>query len=86
MAAELTPEQAGTLAQAVLRALVREHQLLEAVAPLDELLDGHELEPVGHQLGRHLGAVRHDLQRLGQAFAPVVAPAAAGAQPPDTGG
>lgn len=78
----MTPEQRGEAGLAVVRALIREQQLLEAVLPLDELLDGDELEPVGHDLGRALGQVRHDLQKLGDALAPVVAPAAAGAAPP----
>lgn len=81
MAAELNPEQAGAAGLAILRALIREHQLLEAVAPLDELLDGHPLEQVGHQLGRDLAGVRADLQTLGQALAPAVPPPAAAATP-----
>lgn len=84
MAAELTPEQTGQAALAILRALIREQQLLEAVAPLDELLDGHPLEAIGHDLGLDLARVQHDLQALGASFTPAVADAAAGAPPPDT--
>lgn len=77
----MTPEQQGEASLAVLRALIREQQLLEAVQPLDELLDGDPLEPAGHALGEALGQVRANLQQLGSALAPAVAPATAGADP-----
>ena len=75
MGAQLDPEQQAAAAMAVFRSLVREQQLLEAVAPLDELLSGHELEPVGHIDRVYVSA---DRQRRGigrQLLAAVVAEA-----------
>lgn len=78
----MTPEQRGEAGLAVVRALIREQQLLEAVQPLDELLDGDALEPVGHELGLALGLVRFNLRKLGDVLSPVADTPAAGAAPP----
>lgn len=80
----MTPEQRGQAGLAVIRALIREQQLVEAVAPLDQLLTDDDLDPVAHRLGDHLALVRADLLELGQELAPVTVPTAAGADPAPT--
>lgn len=74
----MTPERQGQAGLAVLAAAIRLRQLVEAVAPLDAILDGTELEPVGHRLGNALVRVNDELQKLADRLAPRVPQAPAG--------
>lgn len=75
MAAELTAEQRSQAALAVIRGLVRLGQLVEAVEPLDKLLDGHPLAAQGKLLGDALVTAHASLTRQADELAPAVAAA-----------
>lgn len=72
MAAELTAEQRSQAALAVIRGLVRLGQLVEAVEPLDKLLDGHPLAAQGRLLGDALVTAHAALTRQADELAPSV--------------